>query len=394
MTNAALRGKPNKGNPHVLFDYGAGAPRRGRPAIRYNGTFTGTVYFAVAAMLFASLTSWADNATYYVSAKDGNDSADGLSPTASLKTLASFVGDAGAAKLQNATVVLSPGVYAVEETLTLKNGVLRSAEGTSPEEVVLDGGNTCQVVYADKGELSGLTICNGVSDETSKGATGGGGIYATGSIISNCIVRNCNASYAGSSSQVGGGGIHVEWGRVLDSVVSNCSFTVDNAGVYGAGGGVCTFYTAIVKGNMIADCRSVSKAAKRCGGGGLAMFGDLLSCVTEDNTIEGCSVVNTAGDPAGYGGGVFIDDAINGHLEDFMIRGCRAGNGGGGVPADEGVQRHRVDNLKQHGFRERRRRLRHGPRRGLRRLRSFHELPDCGECFSDPVSGQQRKMDR
>ena len=35
MTNAAIRGKPDAGNPHERFDEGAGVPDEGRSALLY-----------------------------------------------------------------------------------------------------------------------------------------------------------------------------------------------------------------------------------------------------------------------------------------------------------------------------------------------------------------------
>lgn len=279
--------------------------------------------------------------TYYVSAMDGDDANDGLSREAPLKSLARFVGDSGSEALKGATLVLSPGTYVVEETLWLQNATICSADG-NPETTVLDGQGKCQVVYTGypRGWIYGVTIQNGRSDENSKGSLGGAGIHISSdaqNVISNCIIRNCQASYAGAASaQVGGGGVYLRQGQLLDCVVSNCTFTLDGEKGTAVGGGVCAMDGVKLVGNRIADCRMVFASGSRCGGGGLGFFGDLAACSMSDNQIEDCAVVDAAGAAVQYGGGCYVDLAANGQLSDLMIRGCRASYGGGLALRTEG----------------------------------------------------------
>ncbi|MDZ8118941.1 choice-of-anchor Q domain-containing protein [Pontiella agarivorans] len=294
-------------------------------------------------------------ATYYVSLT-GSDTA----PYSDWGTAATKIQTAVDAASDGDTVLVNSGTYNLGYTVTpgysmpnrvviTKDITVQSLGGAANTFIagnnILLGRNDVLVrcVYMTKGELIGFTLQNGHAN-TTDGDTAydqsGGGINllsgnggASGSgIVSNCIIKNCTATYSGGGSYGGqlvncefiGNATDNQGGGSCSSTLQNCTLTSNTAN---NGGGSSV--------GSLTDCSLTGNEALSLGGG--SHFGVLSNCTFSGNqadsgggshhsTLSACTLSNNT---ARHGGG-----CRSATLNDCLITGNVATNGGGAYQSD------------------------------------------------------------
>ena len=189
---------------------------------------------------------------------------------------------------------------------------------------------------------SGTIIGCAITNNTSEGVNGGGGIRALISAqqhmtISDCVITD-NVSGGGQ-----GGGIVMSGGG--SGTISNCLISRNHSGSSHNGLGVGGGIMALADENTVADCIITANTADREGGGIYAARSTIVNCVISANSSQG------------EGGGIFFrggNAAINTVIVDntssidgggaycwwaatftnCTIAGNTAANHGGGIVAD------------------------------------------------------------
>lgn len=274
------------------------------------------------AVLTAGLTA-AEAQTFRYVSKSGSQTSPYNTWARAATNIHVAVAGAGA----NTIIVISNGVYALTNTITLANTVIiRGLNG--PAATTLQGQDTFRLFTLSGGaQLQGLTIERGRAAGTGNGAYGGG-VYANNARISNCVIRSCAATtYGGGVYFFNGGGL-ITHSRLEDNdapygggvhcrsvgVVSNCTFTGNRAiGPAGTGGGGVYLYQG---GAVVLSSFSGNTAGND--GGGVLMEGG--GSVERSWLAE-----NVAGD---WGGGAAV------YFSGGLVRNCvlvqnRADEGGG-----------------------------------------------------------------
>ncbi len=253
----------------------------------------------VAAALLAFATHGAAE-TYYV-ATNGVDSRTGKGDWANaVKTISNALFKATTA---GDIVLVSNGVYVLAAELKITNAVsVISTNG--PDETVINGNyptRTTRSVSLNhlRALLAGFTITNS-SDNT------GGGIRMDSGTVSNCIIRACTATYAGSGAAVFGAD-----SLLVDSTIRDCYAS------YGAGsdGGA----VHIADTGCVVRCGINNNSAARTGGG--------VCLQGTGGSLRGCTVAsNTA---VVIGGGIYCSVGTAGDISDCSIISNTAPSGGG-----------------------------------------------------------------
>lgn len=90
----------------------------------------------------------------------------------------------------NDVILVSDGIYYPNEIIIDKTIVLKSMNGA--EHTIIDGNNAHRCFYLNSANavIDGFTITNGYEPFGNNTSGGGGGIYAYGGIIKNCIIEN------------------------------------------------------------------------------------------------------------------------------------------------------------------------------------------------------------
>ena len=200
-----------------------------------------------------AVPGWA--ATYYVDAKAGDDSKDGTSETAPLKTIQAALGKAtedGTKGLQTDTTVVL--LSDIETTSTVQIAYLNThtliinGNGHTLRGSGKGNGSVISVLETGGLTINDLTITGGNAEE------GGGGISIAGAnvdlTVTNCVFTGNHAE--GTTELDGGGAIYSSGGTLT---VENCTFTGNTTGVFGGAIWVgaaesasitnCTFYDKI-----------------------------------------------------------------------------------------------------------------------------------------------------
>jgi hypothetical protein len=203
---------------------------------------------------------------------------------------------------QGDTVLVDPGVY--HENITFLGKAIRVVSVGGASSTTIDGGGTNSVVIFDSGEtnastLSGFTLRNGYA----QGLGEGGGISVENSAptITNNVITNNQACYAGDGIGVGfgspvivnntitlnsdvcgglgGGGISfrgVSTGQIVGNLITN-----NQTASYGGGIALWSATGVLIKNNLISG--NVSGGT----GGGISMYNDVSSVVVVQNLIIG-----------------------------------------------------------------------------------------------------------
>lgn len=263
-------------------------------------------------------------ATTWHVAPEGDDAAAGTSWEAPFKTISNAVAKAAIAD----EIVVSNGVYAVTVPVNVSKMLTVRALSADPRDTIIDGGGVtnCVKLTAANVVFCGFTVTNGFKP----GATGGGGIYASGgATVSNCVVTGCGAF--GTNVVCRGGGIYASGCTVTVTLVENClasNQTVSGSGYVAQGGGVYS-QNGLVRDCTIRRCRVYCNDTRGyvedIAGGGLYMNGTATGCIISDNFLT-----NMATGSRGYGGGVFVSGAAS-VLSNSLVTGNVSYNRGGGV---------------------------------------------------------------
>ncbi len=271
--------------------------------------------------------------TYYVNAANASPAY----PYDSWAKAATNIQDAvDSCTVRGAIVLVTNGTYdaggrvtpdgALPCRVVLHDAIHLRAVGDRDQTIIVGGAlSPTRCVFMSPGAtLSGFTLLDGCTELTSTGYDtyldrSGGGVYALGATVSNCVIQSGYAndygggSYCGrlldcelvengaelsgggafqadlvrcnviSNSSSGGGGAYMRW-----NTASHCLFKANHA--TGSGGGIYCIDSA-----QAVDCRFENNTTASSGGGVYAS-----STVTDDLLINCVVVNNTANDGAGY----------------------------------------------------------------------------------------------
>lgn len=235
--------------------------------------------------------------------------------------------------------------------------------GANRDTSVLSGGNAtnCLRVVVNGVTIRNLTIKDGFGGHKSGNYVYGGGVYLSGAgtVMTNCVVRDCHATvdiYLRSGAQ--GGGIYMTGAcKLVDCTVTGCKVgyvgTTKQDQAYVYGGGVYATSGATVErceivGNVCYDAylHMVYDNIQTCSGGGIYLGGgstctaSVVSCNVCSNNYETADIANVW-QSGGHGGGVYIGSAAT--LTDCVIEGNVATRYGGGVCVQSGTSKVLVD---------------------------------------------------
>lgn len=245
-------------------------------------------------------------ATFYV-ATNGNDSAVGTSWETAKQTIQAAVDMAVAGD----TVLVSNGVYATGARVTpsgvtsnrvviTKSITIQSVNGAGATTILGedhgDDPSSMRCVYMSKGTLDGFTLTGGYApDGPNQDSGSGGGAYASGGTLNNCIVTSNGATY--------GGGVCL-------GELNNCTLAFNGA-VYGGGSYQSVLYNCVLSENWAGE------------DGGGSYQGGLISCRLNGNysdndgggsfgsTLRNCTLSdNAANDDGGGSYGGFLANSI------------------------------------------------------------------------------------
>lgn len=264
--------------------------------------------------------AWGAGSIVYL-AENGDDQATGASRSEALRTIHQAVAVAKAVVTDGqVTVCVSPGVYTMADPVVIDAPIHVRGEGAQVEDVVfrntgkaswnspdhrvfklnhpqawvshavLENGHTdgpgFGVLISEQGGMVSNCVVRGhigSSHQTSmpQGAVylGGDAAILTHSVVSNCVVRECDALWINDDRYRPVGGVGVEKGRVENCLVADCGVAGSN-----------TIYPAITggiqaKGGSVVNCTVV-----RCKGshvGGIKTFSGtrVVNCVSFDNKL-------------------------------------------------------------------------------------------------------------
>ena len=194
---------------------------------------------------------------------------------------------------KDATVLVMDGVYQVDETIRLTNGVRMASVAGDPRCVVFSGGTQNRmftigvdwgVRFNGSGELSGVTVQDAQAKVSSDMQCRG--VLIESGCISNCVIRN-----------IGG---PLTWQKASDG----CALTLDtNWGGPGAKAVDCVIednVSALYKGENVDEYAKNGAAVK------IGQTGFMDRCIVRNNRADD----NKWGeDERAHGAGVFIDHA-------------------------------------------------------------------------------------
>lgn len=256
-------------------------------------------------------------ATYYVDAGRPNDTGAGTTWATAKKTIQAAVNLTTAGD----SVIVTNGLYNIGATVvpgySLSNRVViaetitvRSVNG--PAETIIEGSGTnffgtaqaMRCVYMTSGVLSGFTLQNGATANIDSSNGNGGGIdmgnTPSSAITTNCIIRNCIASFGGGAyggtlynCTLSGNTAINSGGGARNSMLNNCVLTDNNAS---NGGG--SSYDNGGFGGTLNNCILIRNNAKYGGG-------------SSGETLNNCTL---SANTALYGGG-----CVGGNLNNCIV---------------------------------------------------------------------------
>lgn len=202
---------------------------------------------------------------------------------------------------------VTPGFSLLNRVVITKNIVVKSVNGPASTWIVGQGPlgtNSVRCVFITNGVLSGFTLSNGYTRTSGNWAydESGGGAFASGGTISNCVVAANVASVAGGGAE--GGTIFKstiiantapDGGGVDGVILYNCAIVSNTAT---SGGGAW--------GGLLINCTVTANSASDGGG---AFNSTLTNCIVYYNTastysnLSGCSATYCCTTPAESGQG-------------------------------------------------------------------------------------------
>ncbi|MFZ4397426.1 MAG: choice-of-anchor Q domain-containing protein, partial [Kiritimatiellia bacterium] len=206
------------------------------------------------------------------------------------------------------TVIVSNGTYNITNQIVVASGITVRSFGNGVYGGLANASNTvvqgpgCRIFYINaNATIEGFTACNGRG-----GGDKGGGVYMTGGLLRECIIRNNSTP----NGQIGDG-IYMTGGTV-----SNCVIRGNTHGGHGGGVGIHASGGTVV-GCQIYDNTTGDVGAKP-GGGVYASSAavTIRNCLIRNNmvnsgdgggvwggTVENCTIVSNSA--AGSGGGTY-----------------------------------------------------------------------------------------
>lgn len=204
-------------------------------------------------------------------------------------------------------VLVTNGIYSTGTRVTPPEGVTSNrlvisnqitvASVNGPDvTTILGSGPTSDVpvrcVFMTAGTLAGFTLKDGCTPDLGYDSTvsyAGGGVYAAGGTLSNCIITGCYAPNSGGGAMHGifhnctlsGNSTEGEGGGVAGAVLKNCGVYSNNAGL-GGGAARC-----IVLNSTVAKNKATG------GGGGAAYCAMANSSIANNNGTAGGGLLGT-----------------------------------------------------------------------------------------------------
>lgn len=251
----------------------------------------------------------------FVSAFGTDDASHGSldHPFNTIAYAVSFLSDAGG------IVELLPGTYSIKTQITLSTPVSVRKYGEAEGEVIVrnDRSSTgygsasrCFTITHAAAMVSDITIENGWVSCADSGK-GGGNVYMTAGMVSNCVIRNSYVMQS-SGTHPHGGGVHLngESAVIANCVVSNCTVGADSDWI-----GKCAAGIHVDKGLaencLVVDCRTDKSSPSFenvVGGMAVGSGGKIVNC-----TVIGCRGSAT--------GGIHSDN-ISGMIANSVAFGC------------------------------------------------------------------------
>ena len=302
------------------------------------GLYTVTLTVTNDAAEVASLTNTEYIAVWGANAYVATNSPSPAEPYHTWANAAHTIADAVDGVPVGATVVISNGTYEIPAQLVVDKAITVTSFGNGVYGGLANASNTViDAIYGgsvytgprvfhvtDAGAvLDGLTITGGTGrgDGTpgSAGNEDGNGIFMTGGLVRNCIIKENGLGSPNGYDHCQGGGIYMEGGTVSNSTIQGNwtgAGTVHGGGIHATGG-------------QILNSRILDNSIRSSGSGGgiYATSAAVLirNCLVADNTaqgngggiyggtVESCTIVtNTAGaDGSGTGGGVYSSTVEN-----------------------------------------------------------------------------------
>ena len=282
--------------------------------------------------------------TYYVDAKDGNDSNAGTSPGLAFKTWGKAIGTVSEKDFSSdpAEVVFKAGTYTASGRSDLKLGrgkVMVRGETGNPADVTIKGSeNSIMTVVvtntADELVIHGLTFRDGVGKWGYPGGVmvGSESLATQGRmVVSNCVFTGCvTPSGDGGAIRASGSDTHIVDCTFADNFSTNCSGGAisvhKGTGVHFSG---CTFMrnrcmpdyysggAILVKGSAgtsIANCSFYTNSVNQYGGAIYLQGGasaKVSNCVFDGNQVS------STGD--GHGAGIALRSSAKAVVTDCVF---------------------------------------------------------------------------
>ncbi|HLK10993.1 MAG TPA: right-handed parallel beta-helix repeat-containing protein [Candidatus Binatia bacterium] len=207
------------------------------------------------------------------------------------------------------TYTLAQGALEVAGTLTLT--------GAGADTTVIDGQNLGQVIVVDSGATLGVT---GVTLQGGHGQTGGAVDNAGTLSLTDCVVRDSTAKYAGGGIYNGGA-----LTLVRSTIAGNQCFAGTGAGLLSSVASTLT----LLEGCTISDNGASTTGGGIVGDGAVAIT--LRNCTVSGNQ-SGLAPLLLPGE--GGGGGIALLNGADATLNNVTITNNGAGGDGGGVFVD------------------------------------------------------------
>lgn len=267
---------------------------------RYTALFRSTAIGVL--VLVCTSTLFADE--WYVK-DDGLDTDLGTSWGSAWATLSNAVNNA--APLD--TILVSNGTYGVTAQIVVNKAVSIIGQGAREATIVERVGAQSNRIFnlSDAGCLiANLTIRNGSIAENSNksggigGFSGGGGIYMTGGIVSNCVIT-VNSNIYGNAYPYGGG-VSMSGGTLWGCTVS--SNRTDGYGSYGQG---VYIIGGTIRDSIVID--NHGRIGEQREGAGIAMMGG-TPLVTNTFIARNGGIGGTGVGGVTYHAGTLVDCTI------------------------------------------------------------------------------------
>jgi len=253
------------------------------------------------------------------------------------------------------TVELATGTYELAAPLLItgKAITLKSQSG-NPADVILDGQNTSALLNAKSAStIAGITFVNGAyqrDDNYEKKLFGGPVALKDGATLTNCVVRDCTVRIVDGIPNFGGGyagGVMAQGAGtlVVDCLIRNCAYIKTEISYWRIhGGGLAVLKGAKAKRCLVTGC-SVQNYYNNASQNGIQGGGVYIANATvEDSVICSNRCVQLHPDTsyalAGTGGGVSMDsDQPDSLLVNCLVISNRAQSVGGGIFVGQGTVR-------------------------------------------------------